>query len=270
MSKRLRRLFVVGYDDLVVNMFVNHKHDDYQYVITKDITDADLVQFLGGEDVNPEYYGQYRHRTTFINAKRDEEELAIYDLALQLGLPMTGICRGGQFLHVMNGGSMFQNVDNHSGTHQASIYGKLIPITVSSTHHQMMKLDPHIQHDAMILMYAEESTTKEFMSDTAAGHAYSCSRHVSKNYPDPDLEAIYYPKTNCLCYQPHPEYATHDNSPIVACREVYFHFIDNYLFGDGEEPAQEDVKDDEIPFDLANDIALAISKEIETIGCDCH
>lgn len=208
MLKKL--VYIVGGDYAYADMFKSRGWD-----VTKDMNIADLVQFTGGEDVNPALYNEQPHRTTHFNARRDEKEVELYEKCIRMGIPMTGICRGGQFLNVMNGGSMWQNVDGHGGKHIANVAGYIGDVLVSSTHHQMMRP----KGDYIVLMTARMSTRKEHM-----GEGYVITRHIGGHNVEDDIECVYYPDTHSLCYQPHPEF-----NNVNECRDVYFHFINNYL-----------------------------------------
>src|SRR3546814_14796091 len=64
--------------------------------------------------------------------------MELFKTCYENGIPMLGVCRGAQFLNVMPGGKLYQDVDNHVGDHP--IYDpqnkRVIP-NVSSIHHQM-------------------------------------------------------------------------------------------------------------------------------------
>jgi len=124
---------------------------------------------------------------------------------------MAGICRGGQFLNVMNGGSMWQHVNNHIGNHMAFEVLTQKEIIVTSTHHQMMVPTD----EALVLMTASRATVRQ-----GGGKAELLGER------DDDVEAIYYPKTECLCFQPHPEYF----QPNHPCQTTYFDYL-NTFFG---------------------------------------
>lgn len=202
--------------------------------LVDDINDADLIQFVGGEDVDPSLYDQHKHKTTSFNRLRDDGEMIVYLAAIERGIPMAGICRGGQFLNVMNGGRLYQDVDNHAitGTHKAWLTGAALPIDVTSTHHQMM--DPDWESDVLVLMTANESKRKWSMSNLKYGE-YEAVAYPPHDKPT-DIEALYYRSTQCLCFQPHPEFT---GQQARETREVYFTLLDRYLFDDMENIKEE-------------------------------
>jgi gamma-glutamyl-gamma-aminobutyrate hydrolase PuuD len=199
------------------------------WALTKDIEEADLVQFCGGSDVSPDLYNQHKHSTTHNDHTRDEVEEIIYTQAQELGIPCVGICRGGQFLHVMNGGEMWQDVDGHMGEHDAFLYSKILSIKVSSDHHQMMHINYDVRDKVIILVVAQKSKQKEKMCALDNPKPYAISRYTNYGTPDDDLEALYYPDTKCLCFQPHPEYKGY-----TECEDTFFHLLNNYVFDDEE------------------------------------
>lgn len=98
---------------------------------------VDLLIFTGGEDVNPYLYGETPHAKTHFNPERDAQEAQVWRMAKERGIPCLGICRGSQFLNVMNKGRLVQHVTNHTTDHDMrTSCGHTIHVT--STHHQMM------------------------------------------------------------------------------------------------------------------------------------
>lgn len=173
---------------------------------------ADLIQFTGGEDVTPALYGEERHRYTGNSLNRDVHEAGFFAIAERLNIPMAGICRGGQFLNVMSGGKMYQHVDEHATGERHLLTdletGKVI--SVSSTHHQMMRAGK----GGELIATARLGGYKEHMLD---GQIAKCEE------PDePDTEVVYYPDTKALCFQPHPEFF----QPGDECFEYYFELIE--------------------------------------------
>lgn len=216
-----KKVFIVGgFDYEYANMF---RERGWETVNSMD--EADLLQFTGGEDVSPDLYNELKHPKTRNSPARDAKEKAVYQWAVANGIPVAGICRGGQFLNVMNGGKMWQDVDNHAigRTHKAFAVGHIGWVNVTSTHHQMMRPNTQVEH--LVLMTAKESMYRENVGTTGI---------VLKNSMfggrfDDDVESVYYPNTLTLCYQPHPEFS---GGEVEECRDVYFYFINNYLMAE--------------------------------------
>lgn len=123
--------------------------DPFERPATRDeIRWADIILFCGGEDVSVELYGAKSEGPWFHSAKRDMHEVRTFLLGLYSDRAMVGICRGSQFLRVMCGGSLHQDISGHglAGTHSAVLDDDYvwvdddgenpIIIDVTSTHHQ--------------------------------------------------------------------------------------------------------------------------------------
>lgn len=75
------------------------------------IAAVDGLVLTGGEDVDPELYGQQRHdRLGPVNRRRDESEIALVLAAREAGKPVLAICRGPQLLNVALGGTLIQDI----------------------------------------------------------------------------------------------------------------------------------------------------------------
>jgi putative glutamine amidotransferase len=72
----------------------------------------------GGTDVNPGIYGRAFDtvRCWPLDHKRDSLEIALINRALELGIPVMGICRGEQILNVALGGSLYVDLPEDIGT----------------------------------------------------------------------------------------------------------------------------------------------------------
>jgi GMP synthase-like glutamine amidotransferase len=183
-----RKVYIVGHGPQYEEMWKKAG-----FAITKHFAEADIVNFLGGADVSPQLYGERQLPGTFSDMRRDQRETELFKAGVATQKFLVGICRGGQFLNVMNGGRMWQDVDNHCKSHIARDVGSSKEYWVTSTHHQMMRPT----NDALILMVADEATHK-----VAADEQWitgSPREHM-------DIEALFYQKTRSLCFQPHPEF----------------------------------------------------------------
>ena len=197
------------------NRMYSRMFEDNGWTVVDRLQDADLVQFTGGEDVTPALYGHKAHPLSSFSARRDEIEQEIYQNALDYGIPMAGICRGGQFLNVMNGGTMLQHVDGHATGRQHLMVDVLTGemISVTSTHHQMMQP----AKSAEVIAVASESTWYDCMKEGEP------VRKQAKR--GEDIEVLYYHETECLCYQPHPEFLDKTSD----CQKYYFDLIQEVI-----------------------------------------
>ena len=206
----MKKVYVVGGGYAYERMF-----KQAGFALAASMQVADLLCFTGGADVSPELYGE-ENVGSYCSPERDKYEEQVFDWAYAHDVPMVGICRGGQFLNVMNGGKMWQDVDNHaiSGTHKAMCkhWGEIM---VSSTHHQMMRAGGN----GKVLVSAELATYK------------LSSRGFTQVKDGPlgdDCEVVYYKDTKSLCYQPHPEIVNEDHQ----CRKHFLMLVDKLLSGD--------------------------------------
>jgi carbamoylphosphate synthase small subunit len=202
------KVFIVDADMTVARMFM-----DNDWLIVHDPEEADLIQFTGGADVSPMLYGEPKHPRTYCQPERDQKEADIFHHFYDK--PKAGICRGGQFLNVMSGGSMWQDVDNHAigGTHAAKYWigEDATEVQVTSTHHQMMRPDFH----GDIFLTARLAMRKE--------DGYQDVANMEK--VPTDVEGVYYSNTESLCFQPHPEYVDPDHE----CQKLYFEVLKYYF-----------------------------------------
>ena len=141
----------------------------------EDLTGADLVVFTGGEDVTPTLYGEEPHPFSSWNWKRDQYEKEIFEIAAFHRIPMVGICRGLQFLHVMNGGKLIQHVEQHPYPFHSVITEDGDIIQTNTLHHQACQNQPELMEV------------------------------IATSFPDSSVEAASYPQTRCFGVQYHPE-----------------------------------------------------------------
>jgi gamma-glutamyl-gamma-aminobutyrate hydrolase PuuD len=182
--------------------------------VVSNLEDADLLQLTGGEDVSPELYEEEVHPKSFINPHRDKADSTLYHQARKKEIPIAGICRGGQLLNVLNGGKMWQHVDQHAimGTHEM-FYGQEC-ISVTSTHHQMMIPS----EESEVLGVAFESFTKEKMD------GYNIQVIQPTEHWEEDAEIVWYKQSKSLCFQPHPEIVPKRHE----CQELYFRLLKSH------------------------------------------
>lgn len=204
----LMRDHTLVYPDLYLEVFIaGDKYEEAAFAPmfarsrcqrAKSVLEADLVVFTGGEDVDPALYGEEAHSTTRFNTARDQEEINLYLMCRDEGIPMLGVCRGAQFLHVMQGGKLFQDVDGHYGNHPMFDIrtGETIQ-QVSSVHHQMVI--QNVANGMEIIGTSNKANTRwRNPKDSVVGNGA-------------DVEAYFYRDVCVFGVQGHPEYAGYNH-----------------------------------------------------------
>lgn len=200
-----KKVFIACSSTDYVRMF-----EERGWTVVSSPDSADLIQFTGGSDVSPSLYGEKMHPYATVNLTRDKADKFIY-ANYEGKKPMAGICRGGQFLNVMNGGKMFQHIDGHLGNHTiVTEDGDFLEVT--STHHQMMR--PSLKG------VVKATCSHSVLRETMRGDLRSIS--VGKHR---DIEVVIYPETKSLCFQPHPEFI----SAPKECTDYYFKLLEEIL-----------------------------------------
>jgi gamma-glutamyl-gamma-aminobutyrate hydrolase PuuD len=183
---------------------------------------ADIVVFTGGTDVSPEVYDEVRYvQTCAPDNQRDFHEHRIFEACKVLNKLMVGICRGSQFLTVMSGGKLIQDVSNHAvgrGHEMVAAHPALLKkslnseeftrMVVSSTHHQMMYPFNLQDKDYTILAYAK-GLSKYYDGRPQAEQDIGALEPTEGYTIEP--EVVYYSETKCLCVQYHPEMMAKDS-----------------------------------------------------------
>lgn len=177
--------------------FLKMKKDNFNF------DNIDLLLFTGGSDVSPQMYGENQGKYTKVNAGRDALERALFNVFKGPKTPKLGICRGSQLLTVLNGGKLIQHVEGHGQPHLIhSAYslpeGHYREYLMSSTHHQMM-YPYNLTKDRYKLI----AWSKHFLSNVYLNGTNE-SVELDDEFLEPEI--VYYPNTNCLAIQGHPEY----------------------------------------------------------------
>lgn len=204
----MTKVYIVGGDANIERMFLVHGIE-----ATSSISECDFACFTGGADVTPSLYDE-KNVASGNDWLRDVREMADFAELQELGRPCVGICRGGQFLNVMNGGKMWQDVNNHAimGHHQITVFEGIQQhhYEVTSTHHQMMRAG----EDGQTIGIANLATRFAHDGDDKPNVGY-------------DTEIVWYAEKKCLCFQPHPEYNT---SKQDDTERLFFMLLDGYGF----------------------------------------
>ena len=175
---------------------------------------TDLLLFSGGTDVNPELYNHENVASGEPDRERDSREKEFYHAARNYRIPMVGVCRGSQFLCVMNGGWLVQDVDNHAGyDHDVYLADFDRVIRTNSTHHQLA-IPPK---EADIIGGTRNRITR-WKYDTKWMHLFK--------HPQEETEITWYPRTRGLGFQFHPEYYPVNHQVPKMVRELVNRYLD--------------------------------------------
>lgn len=163
---------------------------------------VDAVVFTGGADIDPDWYNQHKHSKTLCSrGDRENWEYVLYDEAVARDIPCVGICRGSQFLAVMNEGALFQDVDNHCVSHDIE-FEDGSRVYATSTHHQMFNYDEHPDKDNIELIAWAKGRVKSAQSMSKLDETRMTRIH--SNITEPEIYK--FKDTSTLCIQGHPEF----------------------------------------------------------------
>lgn len=160
-----------------------------------ELTDRDSALIIwGGADINPAFYKHPAHSTTWPGDLRDRLEWSLLHRAIEMGIPIYGVCRGAQMLCAAAGGWLIQDVDGHGGTHSiTTMDGKVL--IVNSIHHQMMAGLDKVDHE--LVAWSTMRRSKEY------GYKNDQVWTPPEDWNEPEF--VYFPKINGYAIQWHPE-----------------------------------------------------------------
>jgi putative glutamine amidotransferase len=117
-----------------------------------------------GRDIEPWRYGQDPHPLlAAVEPQRDEFELALVPAALELGIPILGMCRGIQVLNVALGGTLAQDVSLVTPDHPTDPGWTRWKLTERAS----LAGDPPTEHPRHPISIADDSVLASAISATA-------------------------------------------------------------------------------------------------------
>lgn len=175
---------------------------------------ADLVLFGGGSDIHPSLYG-HRVNGSYVNgthpSPRDIMEREMFEACVAKKKPILGICRGAQLACALSGGWLLQDVRGHAGRDHDLILADGTRVEMSSVHHQMM-VPFKTKHE--MIGWTENITAGHVKWDEKTT-GQSPDGLYSGEFYKKEPEIVFFPLTNALAIQGHPEFME-SNSPAVA------------------------------------------------------
>ena len=198
-------------------IFVTRGHYSNAIEGVKDMVDftrdasvrPDAIIVPGGSDVSPELYGHPNLKSWGCSKTDDYLDMCYITNAKLEKIPVIGICKGAQLLHVHNGGTLVQDIRGHTGTVSHAIeptsgHEDRVPelfknanIYVNSTHHQAVPVDEAVMYDGSFVSFDKQA-----------------------------VEAFFCKDRKVYGFQYHPEYPSCPESGI----KLFAHFINNVIF----------------------------------------
>lgn len=213
-------LNIVIADDASSLEYVSYLNEKYEVIVhkikdVKNPKDIDLVLFTGGEDVDPQYYGEKIGKHTHINKSRDSKEVDTF-YKFKNNSFLLGICRGSQLLTVLSGAKLIQHVEGHCKDHDI-ILNRGLRYKITSSHHQMLYPFDLNEKDYELIAYSEYFQSKTYLNGNNE------EIELSKDFLEPEI--VYYKNTNALSIQGHPEWSHCEKKTSFMCLNL----IDKYL-----------------------------------------
>lgn len=153
----------------------------------------------GGGDIHPSIYNR-PNLGSYVSSRptsRDLSEMFLMKRAIDIGLPILGVCRGAQMGCALAGGILIQDVQNHGTSHMIQILKTEQHILTSSLHHQMM-FPWNVEHE--LIAVSSKRMTREIMGLSDEEVAF----WKQSRYLEPEI--VWFPKIQCLAIQGHPEF----------------------------------------------------------------
>lgn len=157
--------------------------------------DSALVVW-GGADIHPSLYKHPMSRRCQPYAgRRDHVEWGLMKEAVEMEIPIFGVCRGAQMLCALAGGFLLQDVQGHAGPNHEVVTSDGQSFKTNSIHHQMM-MPGKSNHE--VVGWAKNTV--------GAPYIY---RDDKVYKPDPEKfqenEFLYFPELDGYAIQWHPE-----------------------------------------------------------------
>jgi len=163
-----------------------------------------IILFEGGIDINPAMYGEENLYSSF-SEQRDKWESRLYDIALELHVPMLGICRGHQFIAAKRKGTLYQDISRQVGAGH-------------SWQHPIYMTDDAVSSGFVDLMRSTPNGSPRVLQSQHIVNVNSMHHQAIKQMPeggvvlarakDTTVEAVLY--SDALTVQWHPEVLGHN------------------------------------------------------------
>lgn len=183
------------------------------------ITPRCVLIIWGGADISPSIYHQVPNQHTDAGAQlsaRDTLEVALAEKAMELDIPIIGICRGAQLMCALSGGHLVQHVEGHAGGYHTIQTDEGTTYNCPSLHHQMMwpwSLRGAGGTEFKLIAWCKGRSRVYFGEPQEEDPNLAPTRLNPPGHVEPEI--IYIPATKALCIQSHPEFIHSLDHPFV-------------------------------------------------------
>ena len=170
--------------------------------------------FTGGNDVNPTLYkAKKKDCCGLINPIRDEMEKNLYEIAKRDDKAILGICRGIQIINVLEGGSLYQDLESD---HPSKVIHKMEGNYDKKSH------SVYVFHDSPLRNLVQvDSLGVNSLHHQAVRRIASSLKSMAVS-EDGLVEAIYHPKMKFMwAVQWHPEYMLNDENTSIKIFKAF-------------------------------------------------
>lgn len=185
---------------------------------TEKLEEANLCLAIGGEDWHPSWYQNkdiIPHRSLHCNYHRDQYEIKEFEKAINLNIPIVGVCRGSQIMPVLAGrnGKIIQHQSNNKFNHLFKTHDGLI-LNCTSEHHNAAYPYDLNKEDYELLGWSENILSFRFLNQ---------NEQVPEDKPE--TEVVFYPKIKSLGFQMHWEWDLANKNGIQWAQKTLIKFL---------------------------------------------
>lgn len=189
---------------------------------------VDALIIWGGGDISPTIYNEPLGPRTGAGIElsiRDKLEVAACKAAIQMDIPIIGICRGAQLLCALAGGKLIQDVQGHAGSDHKIDTNTGEQYVTSSVHHQMM-YPWDVEHELIAWSTHSHSHSYVGVNPAKMQNIPIVDEVWGPNQPDYiEPEIVYFPTIRGLAIQGHPEFMRPTDPFVRYCLEL----VEEYL-----------------------------------------
>jgi carbamoylphosphate synthase small subunit len=173
----------------------------------EEMTEFDSALVIwGGADISPDFYShEMSRRCAPYAGRRDQVEWQLLQEAIEMEIPIIGICRGAQMVCAAAGGFLIQDVEGHAGYDHHVVTQEGLILKVNSLHHQMMVPapqnpgDPAVEYELVAWAIKNQGEPYIYRDD----RIFKPEKYGFEHWKEPEF--LYFPKIDAYAVQWHPE-----------------------------------------------------------------